>query len=41
MANEGKPALISKEVLYAGEGDVPSFEHGSKVRSDLNKLFFS
>lgn len=25
--------LITKNVLYAGEGDVPEFENGSKVKT--------
>ena len=39
MANDEKP-LISKNVLYAGEGDIPTFEEGSKVNLVLSELFF-
>ena len=31
MATEER--LITKNVLYAGEGDVPEFENGSKVKT--------
>ena len=37
MANE--KSLISKNVLYAGEGDIPEFEHGSKVHLVLRKSY--
>ena len=34
MANDGK-LLICKDILYAGDGDIPTFEHGSKVNQGV------
>lgn len=37
-ANDKQPSsLITKTVLYAGEGGIPSFEHGSKVKLTTHK----
>jgi len=32
-------ALITKNVLYAGEGEIPLFEHGSKVKLTTHEDF--
>lgn len=39
-ANDQQP-LITKNVLYAGEGEIPSFEHGSKVQIATRNTSFS
>lgn len=35
--DEQSSTLITKTVLYAGEGGIPSFEHGSKVKLTTHK----